>query len=87
MKLLISKSADKILSKQTSKIKKLIEDKLIKLQNAYPDTQGFDITKLKGTEDVYRLRIGAIRILIKIIPEDEALFVFKIGFRGDVYKY
>jgi mRNA interferase RelE/StbE len=43
-----------------------------------------DIERLKPHPNEYRLRVGKCRILFK--SDDDLLFIFKAGFRGDVYK-
>lgn len=46
-----------------------------------------NITKMEGYEgEVYRLRVGNIRILYEIIDDILLITVFRIGPRGDVYK-
>lgn len=42
--------------------------------------------KLKGYENEYRLRVGDIRILYTIDDNVISVYIFKIGYRGDVYK-
>ncbi|NDY55692.1 hypothetical protein G3N56_02910 [Desulfovibrio sulfodismutans] len=48
------------------------------------DVQGLDIKKLKPHPHDYRLRIGGVRILFT--SDAEKLFIYKAGYRGDVYK-
>lgn len=48
------------------------------------DLKGYDVKKMKGAEDLYRMRIGDIRIVFRKnknngIPID-------IAFRGKIYK-
>jgi len=45
-----------------------------------------DLKPIQGTEDIYRIRVGNSRVLIKKIIEDRVYLVIKIGSRGDVYK-
>jgi mRNA interferase RelE/StbE len=54
-------------------------------ENPYSHPQ-LDIKKLKGNEDVFRLRIGKIRIIYQIKNDDLIILVFSAGARGDVYK-
>lgn len=42
--------------------------------------------KLRGGVDVYRLRVGKIRILYKILWGEKAILVFKIESREHVYQ-
>lgn len=48
------------------------------------DFQGLDIRKLEPHPHDFRLRVGKIRILFT--SDDERLFIFKAGYRGDFYK-
>ena len=53
-------------------------------QIATGDLKGLDVKALLGFENVYRCRVGKLRILFrKGFSEYEIL---DIGFRGDVYK-
>lgn len=42
------------------------------------------IIKMKGTADVYRLRIGKVRI-VYIILENKDIAVIDIDYRGNIY--
>ena len=41
---------------------------------------------MQGLKDVFRLRVGAYRVVFTIIQEEVLIYVIKIGPRGDVYK-
>ena len=43
-----------------------------------------DLKPVEGKEDIYRIRVGKYRMLIRKF--DKAILVFKISTRGDVYK-
>ena len=43
-------------------------------------------TKLKGSQDVYRLRSGDYRIIFQIQDEMLLMLVLKVGHRRDVYR-
>ena len=45
-----------------------------------------DIKPVEGEKDIYRLRVGKYRMLIKVYKEKKIILVVKIGPRGDVYK-
>jgi len=53
----------KALEKLTLKEKKKVKEILIKLKNQ--QLKGLDIKKLKGREDIFRVRKGQIRIVYK----------------------
>ncbi|MCD6256227.1 MAG: type II toxin-antitoxin system RelE/ParE family toxin [Deltaproteobacteria bacterium] len=45
-----------------------------------------DIKSVEGEDDIYRLRIGKYRVLIKFQKDEKVILVTKIGLRGDIYK-
>ena len=42
--------------------------------------------KIKGQENIYRMRVGNYRILYRVIKNELRIFVFKIEHRNNVYK-
>ena len=50
------------------------------------DKEKIDIKPVEGETDIYRLRIGKYRMLIRVYKEKQILLVVKIGPRGDIYK-
>ncbi len=48
------------------------------------DVRGLDIKRLKPHPHDFRLRVGGVRILFS--SDAQRLFVYKAGYRGDVYK-
>ena len=42
--------------------------------------------KLKGEEDLYRIRVGDYRIIYRVEEEVVLVIVFRIGHRRDVYR-
>jgi mRNA-degrading endonuclease RelE of RelBE toxin-antitoxin system len=71
------KQAEAYLAKQTEKQAERIKSAVSRLPAG-------DVVKLKGIENGYRLRVGGVRILFE--RNGEAVTVFKIDNRGDVYK-
>jgi len=45
----------------------------------------FDVKKLAGTENTFRIRIGKIRIVYTILWKDKVILISRISFRGRVY--
>jgi len=41
---------------------------------------------IRGQKDIFRIRVGKYRILIKKIKDEKTYLVVKIGKRGDFYK-
>ena len=46
------------------------------------DLDGLNIVKLKGRQDIYRVRIGSVRIIFFVRPEG-AIFILTIERRSD----
>jgi len=45
-----------------------------------------DIRPVEGQKDIYRIRVGKYRMLIKIREDQSLIIVVKIGLRGKIYK-
>lgn len=45
-----------------------------------------DVSRLKGSDDRYRLRIGGWRILFELDRDERTMTVVRIRTRGDAYK-
>ncbi len=74
----------KALDKFSKKEKELVKDILIKLQSR--DFPGLDVKKLKGREDIFRVRRGNIRIIYK--TENKKIFLLTIERRNEkTYKF
>ena len=71
-------------------IKRQSQTQALRLRNAIealaenPRPQG--CKKLKGHDDAYRIRVGDVRILYTVNDDVVTVYVFKAGYRGDVYK-
>lgn len=78
-KIIIQKSAEKFLRKQNKKTQERLLDAIYKLPH------GTDIKKLQG-HNMYRMRMGDIRILYTIDNIISIISVEEIDNRGDVYK-
>ncbi len=73
------KAAEKFLRKQSPKTQQKLMVAIYKL----PD--GTDIKRLKG-HDLYRMRVGNIRIIYAIKEEIKVINIENIDNRGDIYK-
>ena len=62
-------------------------DKAMKqrLKKAIEDLPKGDVKRLKGSDSLYRLRVGGWRIVFSI-PDTNTILIEKIAPRGDVYK-
>jgi len=54
-------------------------------QNPVPAPE-YDVKKLAGMHDTYRIRIGGIRIEYKVDWESKRIGVLRIEFRGRAYQ-
>lgn len=71
---------NKALKKLTIKEKTTVKTMLIKINSH--DFTGFDIKKLKGRQDIYRVRKGKIRIIYKI-DNSKKISILTIERRND----
>ncbi len=82
----IHKKATKFLSTRNLSEKKLIKQKLNLLKEDPFSHSLLDIKMMKGLENVFRLRIGKIRIIYQVMNDKLLILVVTAGSRGDVYK-
>lgn len=75
----------KIKQLQKTYIKKL--DNLFNFLKENPKPwKFFDLKKIEGLEEVYRIRLGKIRVIYEIFWKDRKIFIMKVEFRGKAYK-
>lgn len=77
--IVFQKAAEKFLKKQDRKI----QERLLSAISQLP--KGTDIKKLQGY-DLYRMRIGSIRVIYSIDDIIKIISIENIDNRGDVYK-
>lgn len=82
MKVLLSKPALKFVNKQEQKIQRRIYAALKGLEVIPPVG---DIKKLKGVDEIYRLRVGTFRIIYTMDFQKVVVKVVTIDNRGDIY--
>jgi mRNA interferase RelE/StbE len=80
MKVHFSKKAYKEYKKLPVQYKSLVDKTLKK----YSDGNTLDLKPVQGGKNIYRIRIGRYRMLIKKM--NDGTLVVSIGSRGDVYK-
>ncbi|MFW6246398.1 MAG: type II toxin-antitoxin system RelE family toxin [Tangfeifania sp.] len=85
-KVILNKKVIKFLQKRSDSEKKLIKRKIELLQQNPIKNENLDIKQLKGVENVYRLRIGKIRMVYQVMNDKLIVILFSAGMRGDVYK-
>lgn len=79
-KIQFEKAAIKFLKKQDAPTK----ERLLKAINNLPS--GTDIKKLQGYDELYRMRVGNIRVIYTIKERLKIINIENIGNRGDIYK-
>lgn len=92
MELVLSKASVKFLEKLSPKETEKIRDRLAILLQLL-ETEGIvpfnelDIKSLKGEwKGFFRMRVGKVRVVFTINLEADALQVYDIDFRGNIYK-
>ena len=75
----LTKKAEKFIEKQDKDTQKRIIRAIIELPEG-------DVKKLKGMNEVYRLRIGDFRVIFEKNDKELIIIVIDIGNRGQVYK-
>ncbi|MEK9200905.1 MAG: type II toxin-antitoxin system RelE/ParE family toxin [Patescibacteria group bacterium] len=82
---LYSPQSEKFIVKQDRKTQLKIVSKLEHLATN-PHAPNPNVTKMQGLANGYRLRIGDIRCIYKLDAEHQKIVVWKINFRGEIYK-
>jgi mRNA interferase RelE/StbE len=81
--IIVTKSIQKELDNLPNEIKDRAYDKISQLsENPRPD----GVTKLKGYENEYRVRIGDYRVRYEIIDKDKTVLILQCKHRREVYK-
>lgn len=74
--------------KQVSRLAKTDQKRLIvafgKL-GENPLDRTLDVKKLKGTKSSFRLRVGDVRAIFELDTKRKEIFVWEVGYRGDIY--
>lgn len=78
-RLIITKKAEKFIKKQDKDTQKRIIKAILELPKG-------DIKKLKGIDEIYRLRIGDFRVLFEKNDEELVIIIVDVGNRGEIYK-
>ena len=79
-KIVLDKPAEKYIRKQQKKQ----QERLIRAIHQLPDIG--DIKPMSGHTDLFRLRVGDVRVLFSVENDVLIVRVMDIGNRGDVYK-
>ncbi len=83
MKIVISPKAEKQL-KKLSKVDQIIIARKIRSLPEIVESQNQNLKKLRGYRNIFRLRVGVMRIVFKNSLRE--IYIVSIGHRKDVYK-
>ena len=75
----LTKKAEKFIKKQDKDTQKRIIRAIIELPEG-------DVKKLKGMNELYRLRVGDFRVIFEKNDNELIIVVVGIGNRGQIYK-
>ena len=85
-KVIIHKKAKKFLKWCRPDEQNLTSAKIVLLKENPLNHKNLDIKKLKGFENVFRLRIGKIRIVYQILKDELLVLVVAAKTRSNIYK-
>lgn len=83
MKVVLTRSAEKDLSKLDLFSRKRILSELLSLETSLI---GKDVKKLKGIDDTWRLRVGDYRIIMEIYQGKAIILALSVRHRREVYR-
>ena len=81
----MTKRAVKGLEKAPKHIRTKAIEALDVLQQTFAPVKLFDVKKLKGVEDTFRIRIGDWRIIYELHRKESMIVVLDIASRGRAY--
>ena len=84
-RVVLTKRAVKGLEKAPEHIRKKAVEALDALQQTFAPVKLFDVKKLKGLEETFRIRIGDWRIIYELHRKESAIVVLDIAPRGRAY--
>ena len=82
----LSNQAKKFLSTCDDKIRRLLDELFDVLSEDPLPLHDYDIAKIKGLKKTYRIRLGAIRVIIELIPKTNDVYILKIDKRPKIYR-
>ena len=83
MRLEVTEPAQKDLAELEKKVQRRIKASLDRLL-IYP--QAADLKKLKGSRDMWRLRVGDWRVILRLDRDQGILYVLRIRHRREAYR-
>ena len=84
-RVVLTKRATKELEKAPDHIRKRAIEAIDALQESLAPIKLFDVKKLKGQQDTFRIRIGEWRIIYEFKRKEPIIVVYEIAPRGRAY--
>lgn len=85
-RILISRRADKFLYSLQIELRRRILEEITDFENFPFLITHHDLAKLRGKEGYYRLRVGEVRVILKIDKKTRTVIVEKISYRERAYE-
>ena len=81
----VRRKALRYIDRLGAKRKRAIKEALSLLKSDPVPVRRIDVTKLKGYDDIYRIRIGTIRIVYQVLWSERMIIIIFVGPRGRAY--
>lgn len=79
-------SVIKVINKLDSKRKERIKEVILRLKENPVPFRDYDVAKLKGYDDMYRIRIGNLRMIYEVLWDGRKITIHRIEPRESVYE-
>jgi len=84
-RVVLTKKATNGVEKAPDHIKKRAAEAIDALQESFAPVKLFDVKRLRGMEDTFRIRIGNWRIIYELRRKELMIVVYDIAPRGNAY--
>lgn len=81
----VRRKALRYIDRLGAKRKRTIKEALSLLKSDPVPLRKIDVVKLKGYDDIYRIRIGTIRIVYQVLWSEKMIIIIFVGPRGRAY--
>ena len=72
--------------KSIKKLNKTVQEKIMSKLEDFSQHRPTDYKKLKGYNDLYRIRVNEYRIVLQLVIIENTAYVIRVGHRREVYK-
>lgn len=83
-RVVLTKRAVKGLDKAPEHISKKASEAIEALQNSFAPVKLFDVKKLRGLENTFRIRLGDWRLIYEFRKNDSMIIIYELAPRGRV---